>query len=82
MNTFSIKEHVYLYASLGVAIGFGSSSSINGSDETNGFELLPLSHLRSIEDGVLTFCHVVCEEEARSSLSDCESMSEMLPCVH
>ena len=47
-----------------MALGFGSSSSINGSDETLGCKSFPLSHVHSIEDGALIFCHVVCEEEA------------------
>ena len=50
-----------------------SSSSINGSDETFGCESLTsvrldvnqrLSHICSIEDGLLKFCHVVREEES------------------
>ena len=42
---YIVKEHVYLYDKLGVAIGFGSSSSINGLDETLGCESLSLSHI-------------------------------------
>ena len=49
---------------MGVAVGFGSSSSINGSDEMLGCKSLPLSHVRSIEDGALKFCHVACEGKA------------------
>ena len=30
---YIVKEHAYIYAKLGVAIGFGVSSLINGSDE-------------------------------------------------
>ena len=52
---YIVEEHAYLLAKLGVAIGFGSSCSINGSDEMLGCELLPLSCVRSIEDGVLRF---------------------------
>ena len=33
---YNVKEHLNLYAKLGVAIGFDSSSSINSSDETLG----------------------------------------------
>ena len=47
-----------------VAIGFGSSSSINGSDETLGCESLSLSRVCLIEDGALKFFHVTREEEA------------------
>ena len=57
------KEHVYLKADLGVVIGFGSSSSINVSDETLGCELLPLSSVHSIEDGALRFCNIAREEK-------------------
>ena len=46
-----------------MAIGFGSLSSINDSNEMLGCELLPLSRVYSIEDGALRFCHVACEEE-------------------
>ena len=53
---------------LGVTIGFGSSSLINGSDETLGGESLPLGHVRLIEDGALRFCHVAWEEEALRDL--------------
>ena len=52
-------------------VGFGSSSSINGSDETLGCKSLPLSHVRSIKDGALKFYHVAHEEEA---LRDCVSL--------
>ena len=61
---YIVEEHVYLYAKLGVTVGFGSSSSINSSNETLGCELLPLSRIRSIEDGALRFCHVAREEES------------------
>ena len=44
-------------------VRFGSSSSINGSNETLGCELLPLSRVRSVNDGELRFFHVVREEE-------------------
>ena len=58
-----LEEHVNSKADLGMAVGFGSSSSINGSGEMLGCELFPLSRVRSIEDGVLRFCHVAREEE-------------------
>ena len=51
-----------------MAVGFGSSSSINGSYEMLGCESLPLIRVRSIEDEVLRFCHVVYEEEASRDL--------------
>ena len=57
-----VKEHMYLWADLGMAVIFGSSSSINGSNETLGCESLPLSQVRSIEDGALRFFHVAREE--------------------
>ena len=47
-----------------MTLGFSSSSSIKGSNEMLGFELLPLSRVRSIEDGALRFCHVARKEEA------------------
>ena len=47
-----------------MAVGFGSSSSINCSDETLGCKSLQLICIHSIEDGVLRFGHVVGEEEA------------------
>ena len=51
-----------------MAVRFGSSSSINGSNETLRCELLPLSRVHLIKDGSLRFCHVAHEEEA---LHDC-----------
>ena len=45
-------------------VGFGSLSSINGSDEMLGCKSFPLSCVCSIEDGALKFYHVVHEEEA------------------
>ena len=51
-----------------MVIRFGSSSSINGSDETLRCESLSLSRVRSIEDGVLRFCHVAREEEGSRDL--------------
>ena len=61
---YIVKEHVYLWAKLGVAIGFGSSSSINGSNRMLGCESLLLSSVRLIKDGALRFCHIAHEEEA------------------
>ena len=61
---YIIEEHVYLYAKFGVFVRFGASSSINGSDEMLGYESLRLSHVCSIEDVALKFCHGVPEEEA------------------
>ena len=61
---YIVEEHTYLYPKVGMVIVFGSSSSINGSDETIGCELLPLSCVHSIKDGALTFCHVAREAEA------------------
>ena len=49
-------------------VGFGSSSSINDSNEMLGCEFLSLSHIRSIEDRVPRFCHVTREEEALRDL--------------
>ena len=43
---YIIKEHVNLYKNLGVTIGFGSSSSINGLNEMLRCESLPLGHRR------------------------------------
>ena len=71
---YIIKEHVYLLAKLGLAVGPGSSSSINGSDETLGCESLPLSHIRSMEDEALKFVHVAREEEA-----SCNRSLEIVP---
>ena len=61
---YIVKEHVYLYADLGLGVRFRSSSSINGLDKTFGYKSLPLSHIRSIKDGALRFFHVAHEEEA------------------
>ena len=61
---YIVEEHAYLEAHLGVAVGFGSSSSINGSHEAHGCESLPLSRVHSIEDGELRFCHIKHEKEA------------------
>ena len=51
-----------------MAVGFGSSSSTNGSYETLGYKLLSLSRVRSIESRAIRFCHVMCEEEASRDL--------------
>ena len=51
-----------------MAIGFDSSSSINGSDEILGYKSLSLSHFCSIEDIVLRFFHVMRKEEAMRDL--------------
>ena len=59
---YMIEEHVNLKRNLGLAIRFGSLSSINGSHETLGCESLPLSHIRSIEDGALKFFRVMREK--------------------
>ena len=39
-NTFSVEEHVYREANLGVTVGFYISSSINGTDEMLVYESL------------------------------------------
>ena len=54
---------------LGVAIGFGSSSSINGLDEMLGCKWLRFSRVRLIKDGVLRFCHVAREETMSQDLA-------------
>ena len=64
-----IEEHMYLLAKLGVAVGLGSSSSINDSDERLECESLPLSHIRSIKDEALRICHIAREEEASRNSS-------------
>ena len=51
-----------------MAVGFCSSYSINGLDETLGCELLPLSYALFIKDGALKFYHGPCEEEASRDL--------------
>ena len=61
---YIVEEHVYLYVKLGVAVGFGSSSSINGLDEMLGCEYLPLSRVCSIKDRTLEFCCIVYKEKA------------------
>ena len=65
---YIVEEHVYLYAKLAMTIGFGSSSSIQGSDETLGYQSLPLSHVCLIKDRALRFCHILREEEASCDL--------------
>ena len=74
-----------------MAVGFGSSSSINGSYDMLGCESLSLSCISSIKDGgslslslSLRLCRVASEEEsiARSCLYDQESMSEMSSYIH
>ena len=52
---YIVDEHVYLLADLGMIVRFGSSSSINGSDETLGYKSLLLSHVSLIEDGAFKF---------------------------
>ena len=53
---------------LGVAIGFGYSSSINGSDETLGCKSFLLSRVPLIEDGAFRYRYVSCEQEASRDL--------------
>ena len=76
-----VEEHVYLQAKLGVTVGFGSSSSVNGSDEMLGCESLPLSHAHSIKDGALRFCHIAHEEET-SHNRVCLIVNQHLRCRH
>ena len=47
-----------------MAIGFDSSSSINGLEEMLRCELLQSIHVHLIEDGALKFFHIMREEEA------------------
>ena len=47
---YIVKEHLNLYAKLGMSIALESLSSINGSDEMLGYESLSLSRVRSIKD--------------------------------
>ena len=51
-----------------MAVRFGSSSSINGSDEMLEYESLSLSRVCSIEDRALRFFHVAREEEGSRDL--------------
>ena len=44
---------------LGLTVRFTSSSSINGSDLTHEYKLMPLSCGRWYCDEALRFCHVV-----------------------
>ena len=60
---YTVKEPVYSYADLGVAVRFDSSSSINGLDEMLGYESLLLSHVCLIGDEAPTFRHLACKEE-------------------
>ena len=55
---YIVEEHLNLYAKLGVAVGFDSSSSINGSDEMLQCESLLLSRIRLIRDEAPRFRHV------------------------
>ena len=76
-----VEEHVYLLTYLGMAVGFGSSSSINGSDETLGCKSLLFSYVRLIKDGELRFFYVASEEEASC---DCIRPigNQCLKCLH
>ena len=51
-----------------MAVGFGSSSSVNCSDEMLVYKSLPLVCVRSIKDGALIFCHVAREEDVSQDL--------------
>ena len=80
---YIVKEHVYLYTYLGVDVGFGSSSSINGSDEMLGCKCLPLCCVRSIENEELRFFTSRMKKKRHSmGLSDRESMREIMSRVH
>ena len=74
---YIVEDHVNLWRNLGMTIGFGSSSSINGSVEMLGSKSFLLSRVRSIKDGGLKFFHV-----ARSHSFDSESMPKMLSHIH
>ena len=62
-------------------IGFSSSSSINGLEETLGCESLPLSRIRSIKDEVLRFYQVVREEAGSRDLVR-SIVNQCLRCCH
>ena len=47
---YIVEEHVNLSLKLGVAIRFGSSTSINGLNETLECKSFPLSRVHLIED--------------------------------
>ena len=47
-----------------MSVRFGSSPSINSSNEIFGYESLPLSSVCLIEDGTFRFFHIVREEGA------------------
>ena len=64
-----------------MAVGFGSSSSMNSSDETLECESLPLSHAHLSEDGALRFCHVT-HEEVASRNACCLIFIGRFACVH
>ena len=61
---FFAKEHVNLYRNLGAIVGCVSSSLINSSDWMHVFESSSLNCVHLIDNEVLKFCHIVCEEEA------------------
>ena len=61
---YIVKEHLNLWEKLSMVVGFDSLSSINGSNETLGYESLPLSRVHSIGDEAPTLCHVACKEES------------------
>ena len=65
---YIVEEYVNLYEKMGVAVGFDSSSSINGSYELLGCESLPISHIHLIEDEAPRFRHIACEEESSRNL--------------
>ena len=60
---FLLKNKGTNRVNLGVTNRFASSSSINSLDETLRCKLSRLSPVHPIEDGVLIFHHVTCEEE-------------------
>ena len=78
---YIVEDDVYLYAKLDVVVGFGSSYSINDSNEMLGDKSLPLICIRSIEDGALRFFHVAREEEA-SLDRICLIVNRHLRCRH
>ena len=64
-----------------MAIGFGSSSLINNSNETLGYESLPLSRIHLMRDRAPRFLHVAREEEASRDYV-CSIVNRRLRCLH
>ena len=61
-NDLNRRRTSQFIANLGITVGFGFNSLINGWDKTPCFEFLHLSCIRPIQNGAMRSCHIAHEE--------------------